>query len=212
MPETEFVFCGECGAKLPADARFCQQCGTSQQPLVGADASVSQDPAASAAWAGEWPPPSSRAQAPPPQPTPQRGFSPGAGQRVESALPGAAELVDELAGRLRTPGVRAGLVVGAIALAACALAGFVIAVAFPDRSIIGGLSADDGLFTEVLRATVGVTQASVSYSSEGAAYAGGLMPLLFALVPLAASFAAARTVAPSLAALRERDAVLWTAV
>ncbi|MDQ3677582.1 MAG: hypothetical protein M3401_12400 [Actinomycetota bacterium] len=190
---SDTMLCGECGTPIPASAKFCHSCGAAQEPELP-PASPQADPSQRQSLFG---PPLGQGEPPPP-----------AAQRVEPVAPGAGELAGELAQRLQTPGVIAAATVGGIALLTCLVVGLITAVASPDKTIIGFLHRDDGVFTEALRLTVATTLATVK--------AGGredfqLLPLIFGAAPFLGAAIGARMAAPSLIGMSRREAVAWSA-
>ncbi|MCP9488938.1 MAG: zinc ribbon domain-containing protein [Solirubrobacteraceae bacterium MAG38_C4-C5] len=206
---TEQLYCADCGSPMPADAQFCPACGSRQEPLE---------------LAGEPPPPAE--QQPPPaeqqppaeQPAAASRAAQGAGRRVEQVQPGAGELAAQIGRRLSTPGVILATICAAAALVACLVVGFVTAVATPDDSVIGAISAGEGLLTETLRLAVGTTMARVDVGGAGnplgeaaSLSPAKILPVLFLLVPLGAVAAAAYLEAARTAGMGRWARLLWPA-
>jgi hypothetical protein len=192
---TEQLYCADCGSPMPAEGRFCPSCGNRQEPL---------EPA------GE---PQAAADAPAAQ---------GAARRVEQIQPGAGELAAQLGRHLSTPGVIVAAICAAAALVACLVVGFITAIATPDDSAIGAVSAGEGLLTETLRLAVGTTMARVDLvggaDSLGTtaglvsgSFPAAILPLLFLLVPLGAVAVAAYLQAARTAGMGRRSRLLWPA-
>jgi len=231
---SDTMFCGQCGTQIPASAKFCLSCGATQeaepvpvppatgptrQSLFGTPPDLGPPPSAAAhqppvqapppgGGSPPSPPVGGSSPSPPPQQPPASPPPPGA-QRVEKVAPGAGELAGELAQRLQTPGVIAAAIVGGVALLSCVVVGLIAAVASPDRTIIGFLHSEDGIFTEALRLTVATTLATVKAFGEGGTD-NQLLPLVFGAAPFVGAAMGARVAAPSLTGMTSREAVAWS--
>jgi len=163
-----------------------------------------------AAHGGDAPPPQGpQPDASAPGPEASRG-TPGTGraplrERVAAIDPDAGELVGRGAAVLSIPGVVAAgltaLIAGLITLAA----GFVLAVLFPDGSLIGNVGQGAGIVTEAFRQVPRLLSAEISL--EGAPVRTA--PVLLVLIPLAASALAARAQGQRIADLSPQWRVVW---
>jgi len=175
----------------------------SPQPSVGDPSRAGGDPDATAPQ-----------QAPPEQAPPVQGQAgPGRGgqfaQRVDQLEPGAGAFANQLAAGFQTPGVLTALLSGLIGALACFGVGLVLAIAFPDESLIGAIGEDVELWTEAFGQTVSLLLAKVGVDSVG----GGLrlMPMLMVLVPVAACAAATFSQAGRTGGLAPRMRLVWGA-
>lgn len=184
---TERVFCGGCGSSLSAEARFCGDCGASQ--LEVADVAGSEAETVFARSPG------------PDHPAPA---SPSA-RETPQATPG--ELAGQLVVHLSTPGVAFACITALAALGAMAASGLLAAIVSPDRSIVGGYSADSGILEESLRLMVGCTLARLEVGSGSFT----LTPVLFVLAPVLGALAGALAQADRLAGLPTRERLAWGA-
>lgn len=206
------LFCDSCGKSVPSDAKFCEHCGAALpgagEPAAAGSAASAGPAAASgappagghagAAPGGPPPGPSGHSSAnPPPSGGAGRsgGFEGAAADRIESITPGATELADALAARLKTPAVATALIGGAIAAAACFVVGLVFGVIFSDNSALGAVDSGKGIITAAFAQMLNFIQ--VGYSSVGK-----LGPAIFLIFPIGACAVAAATQAHRTRGLR----------
>jgi hypothetical protein len=187
------VFCGACGSRLNASAKFCTSCGAPQDeferrdPPPPAGEQATQPAAAPAEPATVQLPREPAPAAAPPQPP----AGPRIGERIEQVTPGAGEFAGELAAQLNTPGVMVALAVAASSAVACFAVGLLLAIALPDSSVLSlELYGNDvGTIEEAFGQMLSLLLVSFDFG-ELSLHVG---PLLFALVPtMAAAVAAAR--------------------
>jgi ribosomal protein L40E len=163
---TNTAYCGECGAQIPATAKFCTECGTRQEPRP---------------WQEQQP-------EEPAEPT----VAQQAAERVEQLNPGAGELAGQLARQLRTPGVLAALLIGASGAAAALLVGLLTAVLTIGETSLIGIS-DIGIVQETLLHTTQAVGAPLTATGDGFDATVQTAPLLLvAFVMAAIAFAAYR--------------------
>ena len=168
MPDTNF--CPNCGERISPRAHFCASCGARQDEFRVA------------------PPGSVRGSGPhrrPPRPPPTLRV-PRSGRRRAPSRP------DEGGPRRPASGSRCrGLVAAGIAAAVSAaivlLAGLLIAVITPDRSIVGSVGVDVGLVTESFRQAVG-TLLTAMVDEPGLLVSGTrrIHPLILLAIPMGA--------------------------
>jgi hypothetical protein len=112
--------CQFCGEAMAADSRFCEHCGTKQEPQEGGPLK-SVMPKLS----GEGSPL----------------------DRLEAIAPGTGDLASQLAAQLRTPTVAMALVGGALAAAATFGVGVVLSILLSDQSLAGSVDQGKGIIT-----------------------------------------------------------------
>lgn len=185
--------CDTCGAPLGASARFCDQCGArvpepdlpraegslwaepSQRPPGWQDLLEDEEPAFA-----------------PPVPTP-----PAAEDEPVTVTPVGGDLA-VLAARMSGPTAAAAVLTAAGALAACLLAGLVLAIAAPDDSVLGFYTGNGvGAGGEWLRDAVAFTMAHVESIGFGTVD-DTIVPFAFAAVPILGAFTGARASAAGL--------------
>jgi hypothetical protein len=126
--------------------------------------------------------------------------------------PSAAPSVSDFAGQMRswlsTPAALGVGQAAAIALAVMAAVAVVLAVLTPDNSFLGRPGGDGGLFKEVLRDVVGMTQARYGFAQ----FRFTMVPIIFVVVPLAGAAFGVRRTASQLAALPPRQRLVAAAL
>lgn len=207
------AFCGSCGEQIPATAKFCEYCGADQTPFqveeqpseaatVEAPTQVPASPVEPAAI--PTPPPPPPFSPPPPGPAP----APGAREKAERVAPGADELVGQLATHLRAPGVALAGLSALIGVAACLVAGLVLAVALPNASFLA-VGGGAGLFKETLAQATSFSQANLEL--VGFEVAVRTVPVLFVLIPIAGVGAGVAALAARTVGMPVRERFLWAA-
>lgn len=119
-------------------------------------------------------------------------------------VPSAAELAGQLRSWLSTPMAIAAGEAAVVALGVMAAVALVLAVVTPDTSLLGRAGAGTGLFKEVVRDVVAVTQARYGFNGFNMT----LLPIAFLLVPVAGVAFGVRRSAPRLAGLPGRQRLL----
>lgn len=231
-------FCAACGAQTPTAARFCPSCGADQSAFeVVRDEPAAAEPASSPAPESPAPPsespaPPSQDPAPPPPATPapesptqhQPGTAsaePSGPQSPKPARPGATaapprgggeagELAGHLVAGLRAPGLVAAGTAAAVGSLVTLVAAILLAIAFPDDSLIGSVRAGSGVVSETFRQVVQVLLAGV-YDPLQAGGFTRLGPAALALVPIFGSALGARLAAPKTAGMRPLARLAWGA-
>jgi hypothetical protein len=207
-------FCDQCGERLPEQARFCPNCGARRwtaEEAAGAPAAA-EEPPTSEAPAAEPPP---AAEAPPPtgarvwgaETPPRESAAP-----EEPAARPEQELYAALGAQLRTPPVVSAGIIGAGALGACFLVALVLAV-LPDRSLIGFLGSDATYLEETFRQMCQLVLAGFQNDALFDIFrqTDRVAPLIFALVPVGATFLLARSQRPRLEPLPFWPRLAWAA-
>jgi zinc-ribbon domain len=189
---TDTAFCGDCGARIPATAKFCVECGARQEPVAGAVPPTT----------GEAPQPDLGAQA--------RAVAQQAAERVEQLNPGAGELAGQLASQLRTPGVLAAVVVGVAGLVGALVVGLAIALlAIGDSSAIGFSGDPIGIVKETLLHATQAVGAAITISGEEFNYTVLSTPLLATVLVVAVIAGAAYLQARRLTAMAPLARIAW---
>lgn len=210
------VFCGSCGAEIPAMARFCEHCGANQADFIAPDptqvelAPPSEEPPPAPEPQDEQPTqiseqsPQVAATAPVDQPPPA-----GARESAERVAPGAGDLAEQLARQLNTPGVALAVISALVGLATVVAAGLVLAIVTPNASLLslGG----SGLLKETLAQAVSFSQANLNGTSFDGQDTFRTVPVLFVLLPIAGIAVGAAGAAGRTAAMTVRDRLLWAA-
>lgn len=123
--------CQLCGESLPADARFCEHCGTEREDRESLLKSV----------------------------MPKLASDSPAMKRLESVAPGTGDLASQLASQLQTPTVAMSLIGGALAAAATFAIGLVLALVLSDQSLAGSVDQGKGLLTSAFAQMLNFLQA-----------------------------------------------------
>ena len=219
-------FCDQCGERISEQARFCPNCGARRwTPAEAASAAAAASPpksatppaeAASAAAAASPPEPAtaSAAEAPP---TRARVWGAEAPPREAAAPDEPAarpeqELYAALGAQLRTPPVVSAGIIGAGALGVCFAVALVLA-ALPDRSLIGFLGSDATYLEETFRQMCQLVLAGFQNDAlfDILRQTDRVAPLVFAAVPLGATFLLARRQRPRLETLPFWPRLAWAA-
>jgi hypothetical protein len=127
----------------------------------------------------------------------ETGPGAGRGSPTERLGPEAGELAAQLVAQLRTPGVLAVLLSAAYAALAVLAAGFLLAAAFSDDSLIGYVGRDAGIVSEAFRQVVQMLLADVLSIGLFDQQGERLGPAILAAVPIGACAVAAATQASS---------------
>jgi hypothetical protein len=154
---------------------------------------------------GAAPPPGTSAGAAPP-PFVAASAGPGAASQPAPA-PRIADLADQVRSWLSTPVAIAIGEAALVALALMAVVALALAVVTPDRSLLGATGSGTGLFKELTRDIVAMTQARFGVSGFSFTW----LPILFAVVPIVGAAIGVRRTAPRLVGLPERQRLLVAA-
>lgn len=187
---TESTFCPNCGERISARALFCSACGARQDEFE-----VPED--AEARPAPTFPTEAVIRAVPAPEPKPP------------PAEPSTAEFVGALKQGLALPGVLGALIAGATAAGVVLVAGLVIAIITPDRSLIGAVGADASLLTETFRQAVGTLLTPMIDTGGLVAASRRIHPLILLAIPLAALAFAVRWQLPRTAGAPPLVRLAW---
>jgi hypothetical protein len=202
------AFCGECGSDLGAGTKFCPSCGSEQSQFhKPAPARGAPDHADHPTAAGERPVSPGRDESARAAGSPAAG-RPGVADRVEQFSPSAGEFASRIVSQAQTPGVIAAATAAGIAAAGCLVVGLLLAIIFPDDSLLGLYGGQTGLIGEALSQTVSFLQVSFFLDADAPPR---VAPLLFVAIPIGLCSLGAYLQANRTRAMSPRARLLWGA-
>lgn len=212
----QVAYCGRCGEEISATAKFCKHCGADQgqfeaePPTAAMPAEPVQPP----------PPPPEPVREEPVEPlpvpagaateSPPRTSSTAAGVRetAERFAPGSDELLGQLGGYLRTPGVALAGLSALIGFGVCLAAGLLFALVLPSGSFLS-TAAGAGIFKETMAQATSFLQVNMRLPEFHSTVR--TVPVLFVLIPVLGVAGGVVALSDRTGGMPARERMLWAA-
>ncbi|MGN6588376.1 MAG: zinc ribbon domain-containing protein [Solirubrobacterales bacterium] len=227
----QVAYCGRCGEEISATAKFCKHCGADQGQFE-AEAPTTAIPQAPV----QPPPPPEPVREEPteaivqepaepvreepvePAPVPAgvatesapRASSTAAGVRetAERLAPGSDELLGQLGGYLRTPGVALAGLSALIGFGVCLAAGLLLALVLPSGSFLA-TAAGSGIFKETMAQATSFLQVNMRVPEFHTTVR--TVPVLFVLIPVLGVAGGVVALSDRTDGMPARERMLWAA-